>query len=1841
MGLVESLKGIYDSIEEAYYGFAEGLQSKGIPFMDFFVTPIESRGVPSLPVFLLLFVGLAAGGLLVLTSQDGGGGTRSLSITVQSGGQMIDGANVQVLLGDSVLAKGVTKGGKITFEGLPNSALTVRVSKPGYKTLTLKASARQGTLKAELKSTPPGTEDVDPGSIDYSQLTVVVLDADTEQPLAEAQVLYVSDEGSGQKATDTQGQVVIPKSTLTNLRVSKAGYKTETLTVKDGGLTTVFLKPLSGSFFGGGEEPIFGGNGGGNGGGSGGGNCDEYPDDCNGLNLTEMGVVTIQLNASSGPVDGRVRLYGTDGTLFGESDTISGLAAFSAPVGSQVFVMAQVAGFTLYDGSARPQAVTENTIFLIQLDGPGSGNGLDTVIRAQDAQGNALTFSARIIKPPLLELAQYSGERWEFQAQPGSYYVFVDSDGYLSKSADLLVGKDNAFTLEKATPFNSGALTVNVQDEYGAALSGVRVTLLKSDRLAATDQETDYSGSVVFGELALAAYDVRAQSGSRNATSRVTIEQGGSQVFLNLTIHRASLNVKSLTALDQSALASASVRIESLGQVLAEVATDENGSARFAELPAQKETRVSVSKTSFVPFVADVVFLDGESRTLPAVLIPQDATQGAKVDLVQIRQLDGQRVNQLKTGGMYVVELNATPAAAATNQSLYFRVGSQSDVESDDAYIAEYTGADSVLRSTTYNPSADCADLAADLVSSAEGYKWVELRFTQPASRVASFLLQVKPNARSNQKLSLYFATRTENGSLAARDPPKAPAAPCYPETYKYDVPLVKGATPSVSPTPTPSGTPQPTVLPTSGGFTPSVSIRYNPATGKVETDVTEITLQADAIYPRDTVPLTITQDASCAIEARLEAATPDCFALSRTELTFQSNEYAGGCPAKVKGNQLDAPQGEANLVLGAICNPTSQIMIPIRVNTQTATSITTAPGQLDEGEGTAKLLYVINQKQSGARTLTPLGASGAVAVGAHAATVFSWSGPGTLSLLDGDVNVGEWTYQNAPAYFDGIGSMGLRIESASDYLGCAQGWCSGQAALQALRAFQTAAKETAAATMFRRGASTTLPPAQPTPIPTAVPSTTPTPSPTPSASPSASPSATASATASVTPTPTPSPSPSAQATSTSVTLKVNDVKVAANGNKIKLTEILDASGKTYAGFSVLSSSGTVLDAPSFEAGEAAYNKNGLQFQVTSIDPASAGSARAVHVQLIGSWQLSSPSSIGLDGILASIETDAAPRTLYFAATGGEPFVFSTVMQLTEGADKAFDILGVQRTGAGCGGLPGVWLVTATSTDGNSFTYSAHAMKLQQSLDGRAQDLLLCGFLHAQKKQVVASKNPTLPSQLQASEEHTKPQTKIAIFSLAPVYKQQCEALGKQVVTLKQELQGLLVDMKTASKILEGLSKATSSSTVSTARLSALEFLTSSPSGSGSTPYSGGIADSSSGPVSGAGVTCSSSCSPKDFPGCKSLAKAAESISSAAESASACPAAASGNKAASELDGKLAGAIDVAQQSLKVALDSSKITDKDWVPTPTPGASGSASAPVGKMEATNAANKLVEAVGKFAPSVVTACGAAEAAKAQTPNSVSQTGCTPPTAILVAGANALAASNAMGAVADLTGSAMNAKLTLERVRKEYESKKQQLTATKQKCDSMSPPLFEIPFGLWPQQSQFACPSEDQYKQKAAQLLSKVEKLTLERNDNAGYSQGDDAYPQELIDGYNDDIADAQKQANDALALAGKGCIAVCKPKPACIESFPMGRQFTQVIHLGLSSDCQPFSKSAAQDLAKSMVSNAVMKALGPYAMMASFSTGGACQGAQGYFTTNNLGGQGGGIPTSGGGGGYIG
>src|SRR3989344_2661706 len=90
-------KTFWESLQNSYYGFCDWLQDHGIPIYDFFVYPLEDRGIPSLPAFviilllLLLGVGWAAtgfGGIVFPTQSQ----SYSLGVTVYSESGPIDGA---------------------------------------------------------------------------------------------------------------------------------------------------------------------------------------------------------------------------------------------------------------------------------------------------------------------------------------------------------------------------------------------------------------------------------------------------------------------------------------------------------------------------------------------------------------------------------------------------------------------------------------------------------------------------------------------------------------------------------------------------------------------------------------------------------------------------------------------------------------------------------------------------------------------------------------------------------------------------------------------------------------------------------------------------------------------------------------------------------------------------------------------------------------------------------------------------------------------------------------------------------------------------------------------------------------------------------------------------------------------------------------------------------------------------------------------------------------------------------------------------------------------------------------------------------------------------------------------------------------------------------------------------------------------------------------------------------------------------------------------------------------------------------------------------------------------
>ena len=158
--LLKPILQAYFLLEEQYYKLLDVLEERfGAPVYDYFVEPIESRGIPSFLVALLLFLLLVGGSLLILTAAQ----APSLQVTVYgkldaTHSVLLDGAVVELSDGATVLSTQKTKKGRVTFENVPVATLTVRAHKDGYKASNSSVNvAEKAIIRLELACTDAQT----------------------------------------------------------------------------------------------------------------------------------------------------------------------------------------------------------------------------------------------------------------------------------------------------------------------------------------------------------------------------------------------------------------------------------------------------------------------------------------------------------------------------------------------------------------------------------------------------------------------------------------------------------------------------------------------------------------------------------------------------------------------------------------------------------------------------------------------------------------------------------------------------------------------------------------------------------------------------------------------------------------------------------------------------------------------------------------------------------------------------------------------------------------------------------------------------------------------------------------------------------------------------------------------------------------------------------------------------------------------------------------------------------------------------------------------------------------------------------------------------------------------------------------------------------------------------------------------------------------------------------------------------------------------------------------------------------------------------------------------------
>ncbi|HLC38012.1 MAG TPA: hypothetical protein VJI71_01010, partial [Candidatus Norongarragalinales archaeon] len=114
----EENRSFLEKLEAGYYGFCDSLEDKGIKVYEWFVNPLEDRGIPSFYAFIIILLLLFAGGVAMLLGPPSSN-IYSLGVTVSDeNGNPLDDAAVTLASGEDYYSILKTAGGTVSFDEL-------------------------------------------------------------------------------------------------------------------------------------------------------------------------------------------------------------------------------------------------------------------------------------------------------------------------------------------------------------------------------------------------------------------------------------------------------------------------------------------------------------------------------------------------------------------------------------------------------------------------------------------------------------------------------------------------------------------------------------------------------------------------------------------------------------------------------------------------------------------------------------------------------------------------------------------------------------------------------------------------------------------------------------------------------------------------------------------------------------------------------------------------------------------------------------------------------------------------------------------------------------------------------------------------------------------------------------------------------------------------------------------------------------------------------------------------------------------------------------------------------------------------------------------------------------------------------------------------------------------------------------------------------------------------------------------------------------------------------------------------------------------------------------------
>ena len=749
MGLVDSLKETYYSVEDKWYSLVDSVSEK-VPAVGSFVDLVEEKGIPSFPLAILIVLLLIVGLFFLFSSS--GNSTLSLTILDESNNPLSN-ATVTVLQNDSTVKTDLTNSdGNISF-ALPNGTYSIRATKANYATgtkiITLGASVDDELIL----------------SLEDTKVTraVYLKTANGDLITGYGRVFYKCKTDSEAETKDTSyanGQF--------SAELDGSCNEVEVVSLENYSLVNAIA-----SFSGTGAVTV-----------------------AQNESTTGSAALTITVASSTEtiPAGLRVKLVPIDGTVPIETLTTgTNVVLFNEVVAKTYYVLVQdlTGNYQTYNGSTtadnKEVKKGETTQFTAILTKTPSSTILisvkdsttDLPVRGAEVKLAAVQNS----EDAQTQLTGATGQL-EFRVSQGTNFVVtVDHPEYLiGETSPAQAGDNLTIRLTKADSSNSNSLLVRVVDSKKNPIDNVRVLLKTLDvvqpvvgeKITNTNGETEFTGLTF--EKTYMVVASKEGFGSVNSASIQISPRLQKILEVPFDIEEKAITV-SVTTPENTVLVGANVRAMDYftsEQIGTTQSTSSNGSTNFT-IRADKKVYFIVEASEYSNYFTSAEYVKDMSSEKQVTM--QKASAQLNATILGIYSGDskvetnGENKEALSEGIYLVKAVVQVPKGTFSEAGLHLRVGKETAnitnlMEEDSLFISGVESSGRLVKGTTFTPPSGYDVDSKNLVLTGNA-KWVNSTWRNPSQ--GTYEIDATINVKEtnpNAPLNIYYRAWAKGSSV-------------------------------------------------------------------------------------------------------------------------------------------------------------------------------------------------------------------------------------------------------------------------------------------------------------------------------------------------------------------------------------------------------------------------------------------------------------------------------------------------------------------------------------------------------------------------------------------------------------------------------------------------------------------------------------------------------------------------------------------------------------------------------------------------------------------------------------------------------------------------------------------------------------------------------------------------------------------------------------------------------------------------------------------------------------------------------------------------------------------